>query len=65
MMVVGLVSLPGIFSGQVLSGINPLNAASYQILILFMLAAANMLSTSLVTAGIYRQFFNPAAQLVL
>lgn len=65
MMVVGLVSLPGIFSGQVLSGINPLNAASYQILILFMLAAANMISTSLVTAGIYRQFFNSAAQLTL
>lgn len=63
MMVVGLVSLPGIFTGQVLSGIDPLNAASYQILILFMIAATNMLSTSLVTAGIYRQFFNANSQL--
>ncbi|AFY36868.1 hypothetical protein Lepto7376_0433 [[Leptolyngbya] sp. PCC 7376] len=65
MMVVGLVSLPGIFTGQVLSGIDPLNAASYQILILFMIAATNMLSTSLVTEGIYRQFFNNESQLVL
>lgn len=65
MMVVGLVSLPGMFTGQVLSGVDPLNAASYQILILFTISAGSMLSTSLVTAGIYRQFFNRSSQLIL
>ncbi|MGB2924121.1 MAG: iron export ABC transporter permease subunit FetB [Limnothrix sp.] len=65
MMVVGLVSLPGMFTGQVLAGIDPLNAASYQILILFAIALANMISTSLITEGIYRQFFNDEAQLIL
>lgn len=65
MMIVGLVSLPGMFTGQVLAGTDPLNAASYQILILFMIAVTNLISTSLVTEGIYRQFFNDAAQLSL
>ena len=65
MMVVGLVSLPGIFTGQVLSGIDPLNAASYQILIVLAIAATIMISTPLVTAGIYRKFFNSDAQLTL
>ncbi|MBV5259929.1 iron export ABC transporter permease subunit FetB [Synechococcus moorigangaii CMS01] len=63
MMVVGLVSLPGMFTGQVLSGIDPLNAASYQILILFLIVTVNIICTSLVTEGLYRQFFNPLAQL--
>lgn len=65
MMVVGLVTLPGIITGQLLSGIDPLNAASYQILILFMLAFANLTTTVLVTQGLVRQFFNAQAQLQL
>lgn len=63
MMVVGLVTLPGIMTGQLLSGINPLDAASYQILIMFMLAFANLITTLLVTYGLCRQFFNSVAQL--
>ena len=65
MMVVGMVSLPGMFTGQVLAGSNPLDAASYQILILFVLASANLMTTFLVTEGVYRRFFNQDAQLVL
>jgi len=64
MMVVGIVTLPGTITGQLLSGVNPLDAASYQILILFMLAFANLLTAMLVTQGLIRQFFNSAAQLV-
>jgi len=63
MMVVGIVTLPGIITGQLLSGIDPLNAASYQILIMFMIATTNLTTTILVTQGIYRQFFNAQAQL--
>jgi len=65
MMVVGIVTLPGIITGQLLSGIDPLEAASYQILIMFMLAFATLITTVLVTQGLYRQFFNQAAQLVV
>ncbi|NEP13424.1 MAG: iron export ABC transporter permease subunit FetB [Symploca sp. SIO2C1] len=63
MMVVGIVTLPGIITGQLLSGIDPLNAASYQILIMFMLAFTNLITTLLVTQGLVRQFFNAQAQL--
>ena len=64
MMVVGIVTLPGIITGQLLSGVNPLDASSYQILIMFMLAFANLVTTLLVTKGLCRQFFNQAAQLI-
>jgi putative ABC transport system permease protein len=63
MMVVGLVSLPGMFTGQVLAGGDPLNAASYQILILFTIALTNLLTAILITEGVYRRFFNSSAQL--
>lgn len=64
MMVVGLVNLPGMFTGQVLSGIDPLNAASYQILILFMIVATNLMTALLVTEGVSRRCFNDNAQLI-
>ncbi len=64
MMVVGIVSLPGMFTGQVLAGIDPLNAVSYQILILFMIAFTNLVTAILVTEGVYRKFFNENLQLV-
>ncbi|MGI0485053.1 ABC transporter permease [Pantanalinema rosaneae CENA516] len=63
MMVVGLVTLPGIMTGQLLSGVDPLTATAYQILIMFMLAFATLVTALLVTWGIYRQYFNQAAQL--
>jgi putative ABC transport system permease protein len=43
MMVVGLVSLPGMMTGQILAGAAPIDAVSYQILIMFMIAAATAL----------------------
>lgn len=65
MLVVGVVTLPGIFTGQVLGGADPLNAALYQILILFMLVLADLVTAVLVIEGILRQSFNAAAQLIL
>jgi len=65
MMVVGLVTLPGIMTGQLLSGVPPLVATSYQMVIMFMLAFATLVTTLLLTWGICRQFFNAADQLIL
>ena len=65
MMVVGIVTLPGMITGQLLSGIDPLDAASYQILIMLMLAFTNLITTVLVTQGLIRQFFNEQLQLHL
>jgi len=41
LLAVGLVALPGMMTGQVLSGVDPLIAARYQILIMCMLFAAS------------------------
>jgi putative ABC transport system permease protein len=35
----GIISIPGMMTGQVLAGNAPINAAMYQILIMFMIAA--------------------------
>jgi len=40
MFAVGLVSLPGMMTGQILSGVTPLLAARYQIMVMAMLFGA-------------------------
>ena len=64
MTVVGIVTLPGMMTGQMLSGVSPLDAASYQILIMFVLALATLIATLLLTEGLCRRFFNQDAQLI-
>jgi putative ABC transport system permease protein len=44
---VGLVSLPGMMTGQILSGISPFIAARYQIMVMAMIFGASGLSTAL------------------
>ena len=43
---VGLVSLPGMMTGQILSGVSPLIAARYQIMVMCMIFAASGISTA-------------------
>jgi putative ABC transport system permease protein len=64
MMVVGLVTLPGVMVGQILGGAEPLQAAAYQILIMLMLAFTDLVTTSLITWVICQKFFNSAAQFI-
>ncbi len=64
MMVVGLVTLPGTMTGQILAGTDPLVAAIYQILIMFMLTLATLIAVLVVTHGIVQQFFTDAMQLI-
>jgi putative ABC transport system permease protein len=45
MSVVGLVSLPGMMTGQILAGAPPQDAVAYQILIMFMIAACTAIGT--------------------
>lgn len=44
---VGLVSLPGMMTGQILSGVSPLVAAKYQIVIMCMVFGASGISAAL------------------
>jgi len=45
----GIVSLPGMMTGQILSGTEPLEAVKYQILIMFMITAGTGFSAMLAT----------------
>jgi putative ABC transport system permease protein len=45
MMAAGLVSLPGMMTGQILGGNPPMEAVRYQILIMFLIAGGTGLGT--------------------
>lgn len=47
MFAVGLVALPGMMTGQILSGVSPLVAVRYQIVVMCMLFAASGLSSAI------------------
>jgi putative ABC transport system permease protein len=63
MMVVGLVSLPGMMTGQLLAGVSPLSAVEYQIAIMFLIAATTSLGTIGVVLLGYRRLFSDRHQL--
>jgi len=57
MMIVGIVSLPGMMTGQLISGMKPLDAVKYQIVIMFLIASATALGTvSVVILSFFRLF---------
>lgn len=60
---VGLVSLPGMMSGLIFAGIDPVKAIKYQIMVTFMLLATASLSTIIAGYLSYRRFYNERAQL--
>jgi putative ABC transport system permease protein len=64
MTLVGMVTLPSFFTGQLLGGVKADEAASYEIVVLFMITFASLVTTILVTRGLSRQFFNSNAQLI-
>ncbi|RLA06264.1 MAG: ABC transporter permease [Gammaproteobacteria bacterium] len=47
MFAVGLVSLPGMMTGQILSGVSPLIAVRYQVVVMCMLFGASGMATAL------------------
>jgi putative ABC transport system permease protein len=57
MMVVGLVSLPGMMTGQIISGMDPAQAVRYQIVIMFLIAGATALGTVSVVYFSMRRLF--------
>jgi len=64
MMVAGLVSLPGMMTGQILAGEDPLKAVEYQIVVMFMIAAATSLGCMLIAVLVYHRLFNARHQLL-
>lgn len=58
MMVVGLVSLPGVMTGQMLAGVPPVAAVRYQIAVMFLIAAGTAMGTTTAALLAYRRLFN-------
>jgi len=60
---VGLVSLPGMMSGLIFAGIDPVKAIKYQIMVTFMLLGTASIATIIAGYLAYRRFFTARAQL--
>jgi putative ABC transport system permease protein len=60
----GLVSLPGMMTGQILSGTSPLIAVKYQIAIVLAISAAVGVSAFLIVRVSYHKFFTEAWQIL-
>ena len=65
MMTVGLVSIPGMMTGQILAGSDPVIAIKYQIIVMLMLVASTAIGSVIVVHVIRRRCFTKAHQLVL
>ncbi len=61
----GVVSLPGMMTGQILGGSSPLDAVKYQILIMFLIAAGTGFGVLTAIWLISRQLFDDRQRLVL
>ncbi|HCL27255.1 MAG TPA: iron export ABC transporter permease subunit FetB [Candidatus Latescibacteria bacterium] len=65
LMTVGLVSLPGMMTGQILAGVAPVSAVKYQIVVMLMLVASTAIGAVVVAWVVRRRCFTPAQQLIL
>lgn len=53
----GIVTIPGMMSGQIIAGQNPVNAAKYQFVILAAVSALTLLADSIILALVYKRCF--------
>jgi putative ABC transport system permease protein len=63
MSVAGIVSIPGMMTGQLLAGAEPLEAVKYQIMIMFVIAAAIAIGVVLSLSLSYRNVTNSNHQI--
>ncbi len=65
MMGVGLVFIPGMMSGQILAGTDPLIAIRYQIVVMLMLVGSTAVSSVVVMLMVRRRCFGSGEELLL
>ncbi len=63
MSVAGIVALPGMMTGQILAGADPVEAVKYQIIVMFMISGATGLGCILTALLVFRRAFNERHQL--
>ncbi len=65
MMAAGVVFIPGMMTGQILAGLDPLVAIRYQIVVMLMLVGSTGMGTLLSILLVRRLCFGPAQQLLV
>ena len=65
MMAVGVVFIPGMMTGQILAGADPVSAIRYQIVVMVMLVGSTAIGSFLVLSLVRRRCFGPSQQLLL
>lgn len=65
LMTVGLVSLPGMMTGQILAGTDPLIATKYQIVVMLIIVAATAIGSVLIAHVVRRRCFTKAHQMII
>ena len=60
----GIVSLPGMMSGLIFAGVDPVYAIKYQIMVVFMLLSATSLGSVCSCYIAYHRFFSDDLQLI-
>ncbi|KHE73067.1 ABC transporter permease [Halobacillus sp. BBL2006] len=61
---IGLVQLPGMMTGLILGGVEPVMAIKYQLVISLSIFSSVSLSAMFVTLAMYKHFFNKSKQLL-
>jgi putative ABC transport system permease protein len=65
MSAVGLVAIPGMMTGQLLAGADPIEAAKYQIVVMLMISAATALGSMCSVYLAYQQIFDDEWRMIL
>ena len=65
MMAVGVVFIPGMMTGQILAGADPLMAVRYQIVVMVMIVGATTIGALMVVLLVRRLCFGPGHQVLL
>ena len=63
MTVAGIVALPGMMTGQILAGADPVEAVKYQVVVMFLISAATSLGCITIGLLVFRRMFNTRHQL--
>lgn len=63
LMVLGIVKLPGMMTGQILGGVAPVESVRYQLLVMYVISASTAISLFILAALTQRAVFNDREQI--
>ncbi|MCK9328779.1 MAG: iron export ABC transporter permease subunit FetB [Candidatus Cloacimonetes bacterium] len=64
LMVLGIVKLPGMMTGQIIGGVNPIDSVKYQLIIMYIISASTAISLFILVKLIQTSIFNKRGQLI-